>query len=251
MMPVQRRTFATVGSIAVALVAVSATSLRAVEPPLASREELVRRWDLNDDGAIDEGEAEVARSRMRRERAEVDMQAGLDPLTGKPRIMAADDAAGAKDEPKRSPLEDDQPPAAGRKKPETGLPGTRAPDVRPPIPSSRSGPAAGAGTVDDRPAAGRDARPGGGVSRQGAIRGGTSGTGGGIVTGGARAGGAARPGYGSTVPRPDLNAGRLPAGPPRRRPTPAGGGLLPRPRTAPVRPAPPPARRTVDDYDVY
>lgn len=181
-----------------------------------SREELVRKWDLNSDGSIDEGEAEVARSRMRRDRADLQLKSGIDPLTGKPRILAVDDADPAADPHPEQP--EPERPRAKRAAGEAGLPGTRVPDAKPPIPATR------------QPAAATDGR----------------------------AGGPARADSGARRPRPDLNAGRLPPGAapqglPGRRPAPASGGLLPnvrRPPAAPVSP-PSPARRTVDDFDVY
>lgn len=216
---------------------------RGDEPAAMSREELVRKWDLNSDGSIDEGEAEVARSRMRRDRAELQMKSGTDPLTGKPRIIAADEAEATAEQP-----ETERPrtkSAAG----EPGLPGTRVPDAKPPIPATRppagraGQPARGGGPAGAQRATGPSAAPAANPTAADP----------GIVTGGARAGAAARPGYGARLPRPDLNAGRLPAGLPGRRPAPASGGLLPnlrRPPVAPVSP-PSPARRTVDDFDVY
>lgn len=50
-----------------------------------SREELVRSWDLDRDGTISKSEAELARSRMQRQRLEIQFGSGLDPLTGRPR----------------------------------------------------------------------------------------------------------------------------------------------------------------------
>lgn len=186
-----------------------------------SRGELVRKWDLNSDGSIDEGEAEMARSRMRRDRAELQMKSGIDPLTGKPRILAADEADPATD-PAPEQVERER-PRAKRGTGEAGLPGTRVPDARlpdakPPIPAKRPPAAAAEGRAD----------------------------------------GPARADSGGRRPRPDLNAGRQPPGLtpqalPGRRPAPASGGLLPnmrRPAAAPVSP-PSPSRRTVDDFDVY
>lgn len=231
-------------AVACLVTAAATSSPRADESAAASREALVRQWDLNDDGSIDEGEAEVARSKMRRERAELQLNSGLDPLTGKPKIIGADEtnpgaepAGGQTEQEQRRPKS-----AVGDQR----LPGTRVPDGKPPIPGMR-------------PPAGRDAPPTPGAAAaqakgpQAAPAANPPATGAGIVTGGARAGAVARPGYGARVPRPDLNAGRLPAGLPGRRPAPASGGLLPNPRrppTAPVSP-PSPSRRTVDDFDVY
>lgn len=213
------------------------------DPAVMSREELVRKWDLNSDGSIDDGEAEVARSKMRRDRAELQMKSGIDPLTGKPRSIVAAEAEPTAEQPE---TQRQRPKSAAG---EAGVPGTRVPDVKPPIPSTR-------------PPAGRDTQPvrAGGMSGAARVTGPSAATAAnptdddpGVVTGGARAGAAARPGYGARLPRPDLNAGRLPAGLPSRRPPPAGGGLLPnlrRPPAAPVAP-PSPSRRTVDDFDVY
>ena len=234
----------------------SARPSRADDPAVMTREELVRKWDLNSDGAIDEGEAEVARSKMRRERAELQMKAGIDPLTGRPRISETDAAA------PNEPPSGDLPEATGpRAKPSVGLPGTQVPDVTPPIPATRS-PATSSRPGDPRTPAGREPQPARGSgpaagprstpsSARGTEQPGATGPG--VVTGGARAGAPARPGYGARAPRPDLNAGRLPAGLPGQRPAPASGGLLPnlrRPAAAPATPSAPP-RRTVDDFDVY
>ena len=54
----------------------------------ASRDELVRQWDLDGNGTIDESEASVARARMRRSRMQLEFDGGLDPVTGKPRVLA-------------------------------------------------------------------------------------------------------------------------------------------------------------------
>jgi hypothetical protein len=58
----------------------------AAEAPTTSREELMQKWDINRDGKVDEGEADVARSRMRRARIDAQMNSGTDPLTGRPRV---------------------------------------------------------------------------------------------------------------------------------------------------------------------
>jgi hypothetical protein len=55
--------------------------------PTSSREELMRKWDVNRDGKVDAGEAEIARGRMRRARTEAIINSGNDPVTGKPRVV--------------------------------------------------------------------------------------------------------------------------------------------------------------------
>jgi hypothetical protein len=50
-----------------------------------TREELVRRWDLDGDGTISKSEADIARARMRRQRYEMHLESGIDPVTGLPR----------------------------------------------------------------------------------------------------------------------------------------------------------------------
>jgi hypothetical protein len=229
---------------------------RAADPAVTSREELVRKWDLNSDGTIDEGEAEVARSKMRRERADLQMKSGIDPLTGRPRSAAADDTE--PDEERAADLPDVKGPRA---KPDAALPGTRVPDVAPPVPAARS-PAAATRPGDPRTSAGREPQSARGSNAAAGSRSPASSargtdqpgaTGPAVVTGGARAGAPARPGYGARLPRPDTNAGRLPPSLQGQRPAPASGGLLPnlrRPSVAPATPSAPP-RRTVDDYDVY
>jgi len=240
--------------------AVPTGPILAQEPTPPSRDELVRQWDLDNDGKVDEGEIEVARSKIRRERAEIQMRSMMDPLTGRPRGDANDDKTAAEADEERELPEADQARPKTKKK-HAALPGTRPPEVLPPIPTTRppAPAAAGAKTTDSRSAG----EPGADASRAGAspqrgsgrgtFRGLSTDESRGIVTGGARAGGVARPGYGAALPKPDLNAGRLPAGLPGRRPAPASGGLLPNLRTRPPVSAPPsaPPRRTVDDFDVY
>ena len=174
---------------------------------ISSREQMVREWDLNRDGTIDEGEAEIARSKMRRQQAELKARA----VAGRrveQRDAAEQPERGATATNPRDPVTDDPPPRRPRDRDRRG---DRPADTR------REGQA-------DAPAA---------------------------VTGGARAGGLARPGYGSTVPRGELNAGRpIPPRTAGERP-PMTGGLLPTPRrgaTAP--PAAPVARPrvTADDF---
>ena len=149
-----------------------------------TRDEMLRKFDLNSDGKIDEGEAERARARMRRERIEAAQQSGIDPLTGRPRAAAAADngrSAG--------------PTALGG--PARGgdelllLPGTPGTDMPParPRPSEKA---------ERGPAAAEQTRVPSSVTPQ-------------PLTGGVRAGApAVRPGYGALGPKPDLNAGRQP-----------------------------------------
>jgi hypothetical protein len=57
----------------------------AAQPPPVSREELLHQWDLDRNGTVDETEAEIAKSRMRRARTEAARNSGIDPVTGRPR----------------------------------------------------------------------------------------------------------------------------------------------------------------------
>lgn len=206
--------------------------------PLApvSREELMRRFDLNADGRIDEAEAEMARSRMRRDRAEVMRQSSIDPLTGRPRGAPPPEPT---KEPVRIQAADVAPPAAKPKDDELLLlPGR--PDGTPAPANAAQQPANAAQQqqpASRQPAnAAREALP----ARQPPA----------AVTGGVRAGAPpARPGYGALGPKPDLNAGR--------QPTPRVGGRPATPNAAPpsrpsigraptLRPIPPP-RITAED----
>lgn len=209
-------------------------------PAVTARELLLRKWDLDHDGRIDEGEAEVARSKMRRERAELQAKTIAGSTAGK-----RDPATEPDREPPRtggpvmpeetSPPRRKERPADPRPKNQelnaAARPGTgpvnaaRQPAGDAPVDRQGSGKPADSG---DQPAVGRRGPP--------------------TVTGGARAGGLARPGYGSSVPRGDLNAGRpLPPRPAGQRP-PMSGGLLPTARRGPVTAAPPAAPRvTAED----
>jgi hypothetical protein len=69
---------------AVAQAVVSPPAAAQVPPP--SRDELMRKWDLDRDGKVDASETEIARSRMRRARNEALMNSGTDPVTGQPRV---------------------------------------------------------------------------------------------------------------------------------------------------------------------
>jgi len=232
--------------------------------PRLTREELLKKWDLNGDGKIDTGEVEMATSKMRLERAEMRLSTGLDPVTGKPRNAAADDADDeiAADAGERQPLTVDELAAklgfapadatseqgGGPRSPDSAANDDARPDTSaaiaprpmfglPPLRSQQSG-ALLAPPGSPAPGSGSPGLP---------------------LTGGVRAGGLpARPGYGSHVSPPSLNAGRADAA--------TSGGLVPRrrlPGDAPELPAglqppagtPSPAtprpRRTVDDFDVY
>lgn len=79
---------ARLGAVVLAGVACAAwgTGVSAQVP--ARSEELMRQWDLNRDGKIDAGEAEVARTKMRRARSEAPKPESIDPVTGRPRAPA-------------------------------------------------------------------------------------------------------------------------------------------------------------------
>lgn len=205
-------------------------------PVISDRELLVRDWDLNGDGTIDDGEAEVARSKMRRERSELKAK-----------------AFGGRSEARPSSVERGNPATSGA--------GLTPPLVRDADPRRTDRPVEANGRdrgvkPDARPAPRRDlnaaVRPAAGRFAPDAQdrRAGSGGLGGGsgpaIVTGGARAGGFARPGYGSNVPRSDLNAGRLIPPPVVGPRPPVSGGLIPAPRRPPASPFVPP-RVTAQD----
>lgn len=245
------RSFATAASPVALAAALAATLATAADPPPAppprlTRAELVRQWDLNSDGKIDAGEAEIASSRMRRERAEMRLQGGIDPVTGLPRDTRSD----ASDEPAEQPVQpitaedlfgtDKKPTTTGTTGASAAKDGTgdKATTSKPPTAGPpRFGLPRNAGRQDARFAP---------------------------ITGGVRAGApAARPGYGSKLPVAPLNAGRsidsiapppgMAAAPGSGQPLPTTsggvrGGLLPTPRPAP---APRPVRRSQDPYDPY
>lgn len=202
---------------------------------------LLRKWDINADGRIDEREADVARARMRRERMDMQRQAGNDPLTGRPRgekEQARDvaDKAGGRDEDEEEFAEmltesdDDSPRLPGTTSPRLAVPTPKSPVVGPSqgiprasvytraqgpqhtsgVPSPMRQPGTQAGSSPDPQAAlgtragwmGRWTQP---------------------LTGGARAGApAATAGYGASGPQRDLNAGRY------REELPSVRGLTPR-----------------------
>jgi hypothetical protein len=229
--------------IALATLAVAAaTAVRAADPPSAgglvparrlTREELVRKWDINSDGKIDKGEAEVASSRMRRERAELRLNSGIDPVTGRPR--------GEEPPPANQPSPDLD-PLLGT---ETAPPATEKPDREgPTLPGSRVPRAESPAAKSPRPGGPAAAAAREPASRPSPLRQ--------PITGGVRGGGvAARPGYGVRGPATPLNAGRPidslrdPSGGARGLPqTSARGGLVPQPR----QPVPRPTRETFDPY---
>lgn len=173
-----------------------------------TREELLRRFDLDANGRIDEAEAEAARSRMRRERIDTMQNSGIDPITGRPRGAAATGSTRV-----APPADEDV----------LILPG--APDDPPP-------PRKPADNAEKKPAA----KPAPTVPPGRAPP----------LTGGVRAGApAVRQGYGATAPKSDLNAGRpreprpLPNGAATRPGIPAGGRPLPaQPTPRPMAPRP-------------
>ena len=210
-----------------------------------SREELVRQWDIDGNGTIDPSEVSIARARMRRSRLELELDSGIDPVTGKPRILSDNEptdteAPGGGDE-----LPDLPPDQGKRSSEQPAPPGTRVPEAKPAVTGSSS---PGVPKVPSRPGSDPERR----TTNQS-----PSWSRPGSVTGGVRAGAPeARPGYGSLGPKPDLNAGIplpdtgrqsgsriLPRGgllPSSRQP------LAPRP-TAPAAPTSRPPRVTADD----
>ena len=171
--------------------------------PALTREELLRRFDLNFDGKIDEAEGEIGRSKLRAERREEEERQQrerdmIDPLTGRPREEAKET------EPKRKrriisiddllPRADD---SADANDANDAVPGAADPSRGGGSLGSKERPRSAARQMPAAPAPG-NGRPG-------------------LLSGGLRAGAPpARPGYGapSTPPtggskssRP-LNAGR-------------------------------------------
>lgn len=136
-----------------------------------TRDEMLWKFDLDSNGRIDEGEAEAARARMRRDKIESLQHSGIDPLTGRPRGAGTPGTAAAM-----------PPPGHG----ELVFPSRSAADG----PRARSAAAADAKSAPQPPFT----PPSGRVP---------------VITGGIRAGApAARPGYGATGPKQELNAGR-------------------------------------------
>ena len=179
-----------------------------------SREELMRSWDIDGNGTISKEEADLARTRMRRERTEMQLGGDVDPVTGlsRSREEAAKDEDG---EPEfRLPPEDES--LAPRRRPSTTLPGMRAPSIAPPTiaaptpsasgprPPSANGPTMYVPRIDpSRPSAGAGA-----AGRSSGASWLSPNARGSAMTGGLRAGAPpASAGYGSG-PWSDLNAAR-------------------------------------------
>ncbi|MFM7244291.1 MAG: hypothetical protein ACKO40_08980 [Planctomycetaceae bacterium] len=200
-----------------------------------SREELVRQWDLDGNGTIDASEANVARARMRRARIETELGTGIDPLTGKPRVVADPMTEESPEDAAASGAE--LPPEARVRSADADAPpGTRVPGVGPVV-SGTAGPRVPSITSTGSTAPGR------GAGTRPTVTGPTSRSSRpGSLTGGTRAGApAARSGYGAAERKPDLNAAL-----PRRleRPALSGtgstrGGFMPSVRS-PVAPRPAP-----------
>ncbi len=205
------------------------------------RQELIKRWDLNTDGRIDESEADVARLRMRQDRNENQRNRGLDPLTGRQRVPTTLNSTGlgagrtdvltengTADEstlPESTfpesmlPLDGSDPLEitaealpAKPKKSAAALPGTRAPQVVVPTQNGSAkapGPRA-QNSTGSLPVAGSNYAQEKSAEKSGVQRQTPRAA---LSTGGTRAGAApVRPGYGSNVPINDLNAGRVPSG---------------------------------------
>lgn len=103
-------------------------------PPMLSRGELLRRFDLNFDGKIDEAEGELGRAKLRREREEEERQRQereeINPLTGRPRSGGL---LGSKEAPRSAARKPSATPEAGSTRPGLLSGGVRAgaPPARP------------------------------------------------------------------------------------------------------------------------
>ena len=210
----------------VAIVCATAATVAAQGDAAAgpSRAELVYSWDLNKDGTIDEAEAEVARAKMRRAKAELLNKSSNE----KPLVPGARDG-----KPMADPAADDGParlegdPLGDAFRPAVPTPKKIDPDADREPPKRDRDLNAGRARDDGLStpnAPGRRAANGSSIghSNDGRSRG--------VVTGGVRAGAPAiRPGYGAGGPKVDLNAGRLPAG------LPPAQGMRPQVGSAPFR----------------
>lgn len=181
-----------------------------------TRDELTRSWDLDGNGTISKPEAEVAKARMKRERSELQLGLGNDPVTGLPRMPddgpAEDYQPGDEPEFRLPPEEPQLPPARGFG---AGLPGKGSPSLAPP-PIRAPIPSAGRSPIPTPTVPRLDpSRPGSAVPGTGSTQQRSSGASwlspgsrGSAMTGGVRAGApAAAAGYGSG-PWSDLNAAR-------------------------------------------
>ncbi len=181
-----------------------------------TREELTRSWDLDGDGTISKSEAEVAKARMKRERMELHLGPGSDPVTGLPRVAdeapAEDYQPGDEPEFRLPPEEPLLPPSRGMGAavPGTGSRSITPPVIRAPMPSTGRAPVPSPTVPRLDPSRPSSDVPGTG-STQGRSTGASwlsPGSRGSALTGGVRAGApAAAAGYGSG-PWSDLNAAR-------------------------------------------
>ena len=211
--------------------------------PGVSREELVRKWDLDRNGKLDASEVEIARIKMRKMRGEAAMKSEIDPLTGRPRPVSdpAQERTVPTDEPRGpgalglgvNPSDDarddeglilvpgtgERPPAAAEspvtplpKRPpapsaardRAALPGTRVP-LPPTVPSGVPPAAAARGPAPQANEADARRRVADPATRPG------------VIAGGMRAGVPAGRSTASESAAAELNAGRLPAGLPQVR----------------------------------
>ena len=200
-----------------------------------TREELIRQWDLDGNGTISKPEADVARARMKRQRLEMQFNAGIDPITGLPRSLDEESELleEGNDEPLyRLPPELPPPPSRSEDR-KSSLPGMRPPDIQRP----ESG--FGASSIPRAPGPKTPPAPGNKPAATPNVSGRASWLPPqrlpSAITGGLRAGApAAAPGYG-TGSWAELNANRwrgpsqsLPAGMQgSAEPSASAGGLLP------------------------
>jgi hypothetical protein len=195
-----------------------------------TREELMRRFDLNSDGKVDASEASIAQSRMRQKRIAAQSNLGFDPLTGLPRgessgsPLGVDPLAEIRARSQQGLPEDARASLAGpgeefggvvsdlddeaaTKQQQNILPNEQAdpePALTPPAAAEAPvTPRSGAGSLPSGPR--RPAGRGSGAAAADPSGPRQSGP----VTGGVRAGAPpARSGYGARAPAQDLNAAR-------------------------------------------
>lgn len=204
----------------------------AAEPGISlrmTRAELQRTWDLDRNGTIDEGEAAVAASKMRQERARISQRRIIDPVTGRLLDDGTTEAGAAAPGGVSSWLDDNAAPRRSASREwferwslETAEAASADPAADPAAEPAPAAPASRArGLSLHGPIPGRTTLPTTGAGPPVAARGGQVGTDDRLAddgaqpaaarpwpTGGLRAGAEpARPGYGSGITR-DLNAGR-------------------------------------------